>query len=207
MESKPIRLGADPFPPYQYLGEDGAPKGSDWQRVSQTLRRAGYAPQVRIAPWDEVYGAFERGELDGLFQVQDTPERVARYFLSDKLRSAVTLVVTADQALTALDSYQEIVRRELTLGVIEGFANGPEIDSLPDRLKRTYDGTQSVLLAVARGEAALGVCDQGVMEFLTERQPELRCHTVPALVYERPLYVMFRRREDRDAYNGAGALA
>ena len=57
-----IRVCADPFPPYQYIDEDGQMKGSDYTLVMERLKEAGYNPEMKIAPWNEIYPEFENGE-------------------------------------------------------------------------------------------------------------------------------------------------
>lgn len=155
----------------------------------------------RIGLWDEVSALFESGEADAMFQVQDTPERLEKYFLSDKLRDAVTEVVTVDPALTEMKSYGEL--SEIRLGVIAGFANGEEIDSLPVACKCPYDDTAALLKALDAGEIDAAVCDHGVRCFVSEDSD--RFMAIEALTYKRPLFVMFHDRDLRDEFNAAFA--
>ena len=72
---KTIKVCADPFPPYQYVKEDGSLAGRDYDLVYGALTAMGYTVETVIAPWGEVISAFENKECDALFQVQDTPAR------------------------------------------------------------------------------------------------------------------------------------
>ncbi len=204
MQDTLIKIGADPFPPYQYLDGSGNAAGSDYRHITEAMRRAGWRTETVIDAWGEILRRFEKKELDAVFQVQDTPERLEKYFLSDLLREAETVFVTLDAALLALESAQALPARSLTLGVIAGFANGPAVDLLPESLKRFYPDTTSLLQGLEYGEVRLAVCDRGVMEYICEKEA---CKPVPliipALTFKRPLYVMFHDRALCDAYNRA----
>lgn len=194
-----IKVCADPFPPYQYVDRDGSMKGRDYKLVVSRLRAAGYDPEVCIAPWDRIYREFQAGEQDVLFQAQDSPERLEKFYFSKMLRYAVTEVVTINPALLALKEYAGLAGYKL--GVIAGFANGPEIDSLPDSCKVEFPDTAQVLQGICNREVDCGVCDQGVKEYLMAGQQVL--FPIPALTYKRPLYVMFNQKKHRDDFDAA----
>ena len=200
---KKIKIGADPFPPYQYKQPNGSIAGSDYDRVVSILRKAGYEPEVTVDEWSVVFKAIENDAIDALFQVQDTPERLEKYFFSDLLRYAVTELITTDENLIGLDQYSQIPEQGLKLGVLDGFANGADIDALPESCKQYYPDTQSLLKAETAGETDLAVCDRGVRNYLSEKMGIEPCFIVEALTFQRALYVMFRKEADRDAFNAA----
>ncbi len=195
-----IKVCADPFPPYQYVDKDGSIKGKDYELVVSRLRAAGYDPEVCIAEWDRIYREFQAGEQDVLFQAQDSPERLEKFYFSKRLRYAVTEIVTINADLLTLKEYAGLAGYKV--GVIAGFANGPEIDGLPDSCKVEYPGTAQVLQGIYDKEVDCGVCDQGVKEYLTAGLPVL--YPIPALTYKRPLYVMFNQEKQRDDFDEAG---
>ncbi|EOS78317.1 hypothetical protein C817_03569 [Dorea sp. 5-2] len=192
-----IKVCADPFPPYQYIDKDGQMRGRDYELVMSRLRAAGYSPKMHIAPWNQIYPQFEDGEFDVLFQAQDSPERLEKFYLSRLLRHAVTEVVTVNRGLTGLRKYTEL--EGYKVGVIADFANGPEIDSLPASCKTEFADAAKVLQGIYDGTVDCGVCDQGVKEYLMAKEPAL--YPIPALTYHRPLYVMFRKKKHRDDFD------
>lgn len=192
-----IRVCADPFPPYQYIDDNGDIKGSDYEMVMCRLRAAGYDPKMCIAPWNQIYREFEAGERDVLFQAQDSPERMEKFYFSKLLRYAVTEVITKDQKLCELKTYSQL--RNYKVGVIADFSNGEEIDSLPDYCKVEFADTDRVIQGVLNGEVDCGVCDQGVKEFLCADYNDL--YSIHRLTYRRPLYVMFRNKRHRDDFD------
>lgn len=195
-----IKVCADPFPPYQYVDQDGTIKGRDYELVVNRLYKAGYEPEVWIAPWDRIYREFRAGEQDVLFQAQDSPERMEKFYFSEKLRDAVTEIVTINPELIALTEYTGLTGYKV--GVIAGFANGPEVDGLPDTCKVEFPGMAELLQGIYDKEVDCGVCDQGVKEYLMAGRSALR--PIPALTYKRPLYVMFNQKKHRDDFDGAG---
>lgn len=196
---KKIRICADPFPPYQYMNEDGEAEGLDCELIRDVLRDAGFSTDITIAPWNEVMGAFERKEYEVLFQVQDTPERREKYFLSYKLRDAVTDVVKAAGSDVQADSYDDLSRYRV--GLIAGFANGEDIDSLPDDCKVMHEDTREIIGSLLAGKTDVAVCDRGVLKYLMGADEKLV--PIEALTYRRPLYVMFHDRGLRDSFNAS----
>lgn len=203
MENKKVRVGADPFPPYQYYDEAGSLQGSDFEVVKRTFAQAGFAAEVKLGPWDEIEAAMARGELDAVFQVQKTPQREAAYRFSDLLRNAVTEVITGDAALAThetLRSWTEAEARGLTVGVIKNYAYGAEIDNLSEALKVSYDSQEGLLHAIGTRTVDLGIFDRGVRMYLQERCGIEALYPIESLTFIRPLYVMFREEELKDAF-------
>lgn len=197
MHMEKIKVCADPFPPYQYIDEKGQVKGKDYEVVMKKLQLAGYDPVICIDSWNKIYKEFEEGEQDVLFQAQDSPERLEKFFLSKLLRYAVTEIVTANMDLCNLKTYQEL--QNYKIGVIANFANGPGIDSLPASCKVEFTDTEEIMEAVCTGKVDVGVCDQGVREYLIKKDQIL--YPIHELTYKRPLYVMFRNKKHRDDFD------
>lgn len=196
---KKIKICADPFPPYQYINDNGEAEGLDHELINAVFNDAGYSMDIKIAPWNEVIDAFEKKEYDALFQVQDTPERRKKYFLSYKLRDAVTDVVKVAGSGIQADSYDKL--SEYRIGLIDGFANGEDIDRLPEECKIFHEDTREMIDALTAGEIDVAVCDRGVVKYLSGADEKLV--PIEALTYRRPLYVMFHDRDLRDSFNAS----
>ena len=74
-----LRVGADPFPPYQYYDESGVVRGIDSDTVTAAFEEAGYKIEIELMDWSDVQKKFDNGELHAIFQVQPDPERLAKY--------------------------------------------------------------------------------------------------------------------------------
>lgn len=195
-----LRVGADPFPPYQYYDESGVVRGIDSDTVTAAFEEAGYKIEIELMDWSDVQKKFDNGELHAIFQVQPDPERLAKYCFSDLLRNAATEVVSSKAGLS-LNAYQDIPVQNLTLGVLQGYTNGPEIDALPEDSKKEYKDNVSLLRAISAGEVDLGVYDRGVKEYLMKQEGITNIYPIESMTYTRPLHVVFRDPALRDTFN------
>jgi len=198
-----VKVGADLFPPYQYFTADGNVNGIDYEKVFSIFSKAGYKIDVVIdESWSVIQEMFDQGKLDAAFQVQPTPERLQKYLFSDKLRDAVTEVVTSNKDLK-IESYPQIEELNLKLGVIAGYTNGPEIDALDESVKFPYSNAVDLLFAVSRGEVDLAVYDKGVKEYLMEENGITNIVSIESMTFTRPLHVIFNDPVLRDEFNAA----
>lgn len=203
-QKKRIRVGADPFPPYQYYQADGSLVGSDYARILEICTAAGWEIDVVLKEWSDIQAMMLAGELDAAFQVQFTPERGERFYFSQLFRNAVTEIVTGKPEFS-IESYEDITTRRLTLGVIEGYTNGAEIDAIDGSLKRTYPGTAALLQGISKNEVDLGVFDKGVKEYLMVQNGIKNIYVIEAMTFIRPLHVIFNSPILRDEFNQAMA--
>lgn len=194
MAAEIIQVGADPFPPYQYLDENGEVVGQDYTTVKALFAAAGFEIHMVIDAWDTVFRSFEAGELEALFQVQKSPERESKYYFSQLLRNAVTEFVTGDEDLQ-INRLDEISKRQISLGVLTGYTYGEAIDSLPESCKRNFDSTEEMLISLTSGDVDLGIVDKGVKEYLLGKLSIDGVRSLDDLSFKRPLYIMFRDKE------------
>lgn len=195
MSERIIRLGADPFPPYQYFDENGNVVGTDFDLVSAMFREKGYEVTCMIDDWALVFDKFKAGELDAVFQVQKTPERAAEFAFSPCFRIGVTEVVTADPDLK-VEKYEDIPAKGLTMGVSTGYSYGDAIDTLPGEIKKAYDTMEQLLTAVANKEVDVAVIDRGVKEYILSRTDLPALYPLTALDFDRDFYVMYHKGAD-----------
>ncbi len=197
---KLITVGADPFPPYQYYDESGNLKGSDYDLVKKAFDLAGYNIKVVLDEWKKIEEDLINKVIDAAFQVQYTPEREKKYYFSNLLRNAVTEVVTGNKDL-ALNSFKEIEEKKLSIGVINNYTYGDDVDSLDSSLKVPYPDQISLLKAINDKVVDVGIFDKGVKEYLMKSSDLNNIHSIKALEFIRPLYVVFNNPELRDDFN------
>ena len=195
-----LRIGADPFPPYQYYDAAGLLRGTDYETVRAAGEKAGFHMAFLLDEWGAVEQKMLAGELDAVFQVQKNPQRAARYCFSKLLRNAVTEVITADAGLS-LAGYADIPGKGLTLGVQANYSYGDAIDSLDERCKRAYGSGEALLRAVHAGRVDAGVFDRGVKEYLMEQLHLSGIRALEGLSFDRPLYIAFNDAAVRDAFD------
>ena len=59
-----IVVGSDNYPPFNYIGEDGAPTGIDVELAKEAFRRMGYRAEFTIIDWDLKTQLLETGDID-----------------------------------------------------------------------------------------------------------------------------------------------
>ena len=202
MVKKTIKVGADPFPPYQYFDTDGNIQGSDYRHVKTLFESLGYEISITLKEWSDIEKMIDERLLDAAFQVQKNTEREGKYAFSSLLRNAETQVLTSKQSLT-LDSMQDLVLQKCTIGLIEGYAYGNEIDCLPSANKKFYLSNLELLLGISNGEVDVGCFDKGVKEYLMEQNGINNIYSLDNLNFIRPLYVIFHDTCLRDEFNSA----
>jgi polar amino acid transport system substrate-binding protein len=197
---KRIRIGADPFPPYQYYDSHGELRGSDYEHVFSAGTRGGFEMEFEVDEWSLIEKKFFDQKLDAVFQVQKTPEREKRCLFSKLLRNAVTEVVTGKANIKA-GSFSDLIKDGCRLGVIQNYAYGEPLDSLHPELKVAYPDQESLLTAIAEKKVDAGIFDQGVKNFLMEKLGFSEIYVLSALSFLRPLYMAFHDSEIRDAFD------
>jgi len=202
---KRLVVGADPFPPYQYIDEDGQIKGSDYEIVKSIIDEMGYEAEFIIKDWPEIERMFNEKKIDIAFQVQKTPEREKKYYFSDKLRDAVTVVITSKdreiECKNLEDLIDKIVKNNWKLGVMAGYRYGDPIDSLPDKYKAIFRSTDELLDAVNSKKVDFGVMDLGVLNWYIAKKGYRNIKVVENARFARPLYVIFNDPKLRDEFN------
>ncbi|MCQ4924013.1 transporter substrate-binding domain-containing protein [Tissierella carlieri] len=197
---KIINIGADPFPPYQYYDEDGSLKGSDYENIKNKFENMGYEVNIVLDEWKIIEDNIVNKKLDAAFQVQYTKERESKYFFSNLFRNAITEVVTGNPEIK-INSYKEIEENKLTLGVIANYTYGDDIDNIDSSLKVSYKDQTELLKAINDKVVDLGIFDKGVKEYILEKEEFSNIHSIKALEFIRPLYVVFSNESLRNEWN------
>ncbi len=197
---KIINIGADPFPPYQYYDEDGNLKGSDYENIKNKFENMGYEVNIVLDEWKIIEDNVVNKKLDAAFQVQYTKERESKYFFSNLFRNAITEVVTGRPEIK-LNSHKEIEENKLTLGVIANYTYGDDIDNIDSSLKVSYKDQTELLKAINDKVVDLGIFDKGVKEYILEKEEFSNIHSIKALEFIRPLYVVFSNESLRNEWN------
>jgi polar amino acid transport system substrate-binding protein len=87
---RPLRLVADPYPPYQYLA-DGAVTGVDHDLVTAAFKAVGLRARTRLLAWPLCLQEMQDGRADAIFQITPTPERMEWLMFSRPFRRARTV--------------------------------------------------------------------------------------------------------------------
>ncbi|MBW1801029.1 MAG: transporter substrate-binding domain-containing protein, partial [Deltaproteobacteria bacterium] len=63
------------FPPLEYTGEDGNPRGIAVDMVKRIMNSLGHAVQIKVYPWQKALKMVRDGDADAIFTAYKTPER------------------------------------------------------------------------------------------------------------------------------------
>lgn len=197
---KSLIIGADPFPPYQYIDENGRICGLDYNIIKSIIDKMGYKADYVIEEWSVVEKMFNEKEIDIVFQVQKTPEREKHWYLSKKLRDAVTSIVTFLDKVD-YDNMDDIFKGKGKLGVIENYQYGKVIDAIDNNNKVYYKSLEEILEAVNSRKLEFGVADLGVFNYINKDNIYDNIKIIDSLNFNRPLYVAFNDESLRNEFN------
>jgi ABC-type amino acid transport substrate-binding protein len=193
-----LKVGADPFPPYQYYDDKGVLQGFDYDLIDSVINSMGYSAEYSLDDWSEIEKKLINKEIDVAFQVQKTQEREDMYFFSDLFRSAITTVVTVDDYV---ESYDELVKNDFKLAVISGYKYGDTIDQIPDGIKVFCKDQLEQLEMILDKKANFAVVDFGVFNYQLETSIDDNFKVLRHLDFDRPLHVVFNNKNLRDEFN------
>ena len=197
-----LLVGADPFPPYQYLDENGNVVGSDYETICTLLQQMGYSANVILREWSEVEALMDSKKINLAFQVQKTEDRLCKWYFSDKFRDATTVIISLD-AEAPFDINNLALSGE-SLGVIRGYKYGDIIDSLDERYKVACQSLEDIINLMLNGQIRYGVADLGVLQYLKENNANYaRIQVVKDTYFNRPLFVVFNDDDICSQFNVA----
>ena len=149
-----VRVGIydTPWPPYEMVSPDGAPRGITADYLGLLASRAAFQIQpVRFANFPEAFEAFRRGDIDVLGSMAQTPERaaVARFTIPYATTHSVVIARRDDASIRGLkDLAGKKVAMERGYVAIEFLRK-----AVPGAVVVESAATLAALQAVAAGDA------------------------------------------------------
>jgi polar amino acid transport system substrate-binding protein len=189
-----VRLVADLYPPYQFE-EHGIIRGVDHDVIAESFKIQNIKAETTLHSWDECMSMMDSGKADGIFQITTTPERKARFLLSEQLRAASTLFFKRAGFSKDLDSNVDLASqlKGMKTGLLSGYSYDPAVDSLSDELKVATDSSESLLFGLRQGEFDLALMERGVAAYLMARLRIEEIDNIPGYEIQRQLYVAFQK--------------
>lgn len=197
---KVLNVGADPFPPYQYIDKAGNIRGSDYEIMDSTIKKMGYEGRYIIDDWSKVENMFDNKELEIAFQVQKTPIREKKWHFSKKLRDAVTSIVTSLNGVN-YNNLDDLLKKGMKLGVLENYQYGEPIESINTNNLVYFKSLEDLLRAVDNQSIDLGVTDLGVFNYMNKNSVYSNIKVLEDLNFNRPLYAVLNSESLRDEFN------
>lgn len=139
---RPLLIGWEPWPPYQYLNNSGTLTGVDIDMANTIMAELKCPVEFQQTPWKRHLQALQDGLLDIALGASKTPEREEYAHFSTPYRQELnSLFILRDLKSTPIRSLQEFLHMGKRLGVTLGYFYGQELQSLFD--KKEYHGQLS----------------------------------------------------------------
>jgi polar amino acid transport system substrate-binding protein len=129
-----LKVGWEPFPPYQYRNDDGGIEGLDIDLARAALAAAHCESSYVEGRWVTLVRQLQRGDVDVLAGAARTRARESFALFSDAYRneSAVLYVRKGDATVQRSASLQALLETGFRLGVREQYSYGETVDALQE---------------------------------------------------------------------------
>jgi polar amino acid transport system substrate-binding protein len=166
-EKPSLRLLSSAYPPFVDVVDK--PRFAV-ELVSNALSRAGYFPLSEIGSLEEVLDALRQGNYDGSAALWRSPEREQFLLYSDAYLENRLMLVAAKATDVSATKFADIKGKKV--GIVEGYAYGPELDDAKEPVFVRGASTEDNLRALLRGELDYVLCDALVIHHLGEQYPD-----------------------------------
>ena len=180
-----IVVGSDNYPPFNYMGTDGAPTGIDVELATEAFGRLGYRVKFVTIDWEKKKELVENGTIDCIWGSFSMDGREEEYqWAGPYLYSRQVVAVRSDSDIRTLqDLAGKVVVVQSTTKPEELFLNA-EQNGLP-RLRRLYSLQNRDLLytTLLKGYAdALAAHESAIRQFMKDYSVEYRILDEPLLI-------------------------
>lgn len=179
-----IVVGSDNYPPFNYMGTDGAPTGIDVELATEAFGRLGYRVKFVTIDWEKKKELVENGTIDCIWGSFSMDGREEEYqWAGPYLYSRQVVAVRSDSDIRTLqDLTGKAVVVQSTTKPEELFLNA-EQNGLP-RLRRLYSLQNRDLLytTLLKGYAdALAAHESAIRQFMKDYSVEYRILDEPLM--------------------------
>lgn len=206
MSKQIITAGSDPYPPFQDILDDGSVVGVDIDKLRKVFTQTPYDLQITLCDMKVAFDRFESKDLDSVFLIAKTPERINKgYLYSDFVRNSTQVVVSHDPIIT-IDQYSDIIKKGYIFGFIPFFGVPQEVRALPGTNVRHYSDSIELLKAVSNKEIDMASFDLDWMEYYVNELNLNTLYNSEKLTNSMALYMCFNDPEIRREFNKALAI-
>lgn len=127
-QEKPIVLASFDYPPFMEMA-NGKPSGIIVDVVTEAFRRMGTPVEITLYPLGRNFMMVDTGEVDGMFTVKKTPERLAAYTFSKEvlMTQEYVIFVTRDSKQAFNGKLEELGSQ--SIGVVRDTSYGLIFDT------------------------------------------------------------------------------
>jgi len=167
VSAEKLHLAASRFPPF--VDSADQPRVA-LDLVTAALARAGYIADTQLTSLDAVIQGLEAGQFDGSSALWRDADRDAFLLYSEPyLENRMVLVARKGTPVTAA-SFAELSGKKV--GVVEGYAYGPELEQAKEPVFVRGADTEENLRALLRGELDYVLADALLVHHIAHQYPE-----------------------------------
>ena len=207
-----LRFVCEDWEPFEYVGATGQLLGLDVEVIDVIMKRLRVPYEIEIYPWTRAWMMAEKGAADAVLSVsyKATRESVL-YYTHDQRRSAETgklpvdylwlseyvfFVKTARRGQMAFESFEQLKRDNVMLGVNKGYTYCP--DFVPEKHRTTvYFKTEDGFRGLLNGDIDLYPMDRTVGLTVLRRMGVRESVTfLPKPLFAKPYLAPFVKTSD-----------
>lgn len=125
-----IRVGWEPWKPYQYKGSNGNFLGIDLEIVETALKEAGCKTDFRRIAWQRLLASIEYGSMDAAMGASKSSERekYANFSIPYRDESYAFFVRKDDGIKYKITKLDDLVEKNLRFGIVTGYFYGEQFN-------------------------------------------------------------------------------
>ena len=177
-----------------YIGENLKDFGFGAEILREAFHRAGYRVTFSFMPWVRALKEVELGTYDAVCFAYRSRERTKKYLFTSSYAKSILGFCTLRGSAIRFHSLQDLAPHRI--GVVRGFVNTPEFDTLKSLTKEEVKNEQMNLKKLLNHRVDLIVIDKFILQHLLERDFPGRKKAVQFLappLTVHPLHLMFSR--------------
>lgn len=130
-QEKLVTLASIDYPPY--TSQDLKNDGFLTELAVAAFKLSGYDVEIVYLPWARGLEMTKRGKYDGLMDMWRRPDREVFFIFSQEIGASQVVMFKRKDNPAVADSYEDL--KKYSIGVVRGYANPPEFESVRDQLK------------------------------------------------------------------------
>ena len=178
-----ILVGSDVYPPFNYIGEDGAPTGIDVELAKEAFRRMGYRAEFTIIDWERKTQLLQTGDIDcvwGSFTINGREDdyRWAGPYMASR---QVVAVMPGSDIETIADLEGRTLAVQTTTKPEELFLTDATLPALRDLY--CFDDRELIYTALGKGYVdAIAAHEVSILQYMQDYNTEYRILDEPLQV-------------------------
>ena len=178
-----IVVGSDNYPPFNYIGEDGAPTGIDVELAKEAFRRMGYRAEFTIIDWERKTQLLETGDIDcvwGSFTIngREDDSRWAGPYMASR---QVVAVMPGSDIETIADLEGRTLAVQSTTKPEELFLTDASLPALRDLY--CFEDRELIYTALGKGYVdAIAAHEVSILQYMQDYNTEYRILDEPLQV-------------------------